>query len=111
MPSDPFKDWLARAERDERLAAVQASYGHSAGGRGHSASTQLKFLDIIRDLDPQLVKPKTALTNAPRNDKRQPLPGGPSLLTAALKEHKTPQGTQSSKTSDSKPTPPGTVSR
>lgn len=102
MP-DPFDDWLARAENAKRLAAVQASYGLDAGspsGRSAASSAQqLKFLNIIGDLDPRLVRPRppapqqqqTPGPAKPQSTSRSPQRGGQSLLTAALQEQKKSQ--------------------
>ncbi|EJD43003.1 hypothetical protein AURDEDRAFT_167953 [Auricularia subglabra TFB-10046 SS5] len=105
MP-DPFDDWLARAEKAKRLAAVQASYGLDAGspsGRSAASSTQqLKFLNIIGDLDPRLIRPRaqqqqqqqqTPSAAQPQSTSRSPQRGGQSLLTAALQEQKKSQAT------------------
>lgn len=111
MP-DPFDDWLARAENAKRLAAVQASYGLDAGspsGRSAASSAQqLKFLNIIGDLDPRLVRPRppapqqqqTPGPAKPQSTSRSPQRGGgQSLLTAALQEQKKSQATQASSSS------------
>ncbi|EJD47011.1 hypothetical protein AURDEDRAFT_164070 [Auricularia subglabra TFB-10046 SS5] len=108
--SDAFNEWLARAEQEKRMAAVQASYGLDAGapsnrGAASSATQQLKFLNIIGDLDPRLVKPKAqqqqqAAPPPPKSSSRSPQrggSGGQSLLTTALQEQKKSQAAQASR--------------
>lgn len=81
--ANPLDEWLARAEEAKRLAALQANYGCASpfSARAHlwligdmawlvdstadqtrlgtASSTQLKFLDIIGDIDPRLVQPRS----------------------------------------------------
>ncbi|KZV89412.1 hypothetical protein EXIGLDRAFT_721430 [Exidia glandulosa HHB12029] len=102
MP-DSLDDWIARAEKAKNLAAVQANYGLDGVGNANgksAASTQLKFLNIIGDIDPRLVRPRTQ-DSRPAYSTPSSQTCGPSLLTAALKRHDSPIASSASTSSSS----------
>ncbi|KAH7099928.1 hypothetical protein BKA62DRAFT_708531 [Auriculariales sp. MPI-PUGE-AT-0066] len=83
--SNAFNEWIARAENEKRVAAVQAQYGLDApqlpsGRQAAASSTQLKFLDFIAQQDPRLMNVRPSCSPSGWG-------GGPSLLTQALKAH------------------------
>ncbi|KZV96745.1 hypothetical protein EXIGLDRAFT_765127 [Exidia glandulosa HHB12029] len=89
MP-DSLDDWIARAERAKNLAAVQANYGLDGVGNANgksAASTQLKFLNIIGDIDPRLVRPRTQ-DSRPTYSTPSSQTCGPSLPDRVLCQHK-----------------------